>query len=79
MRDDGAVATPSPRGKQVKIEVDVWYDASTKRVHLASSDPDLGPKGLHTSFKPGSTPEARFLTLLGAHDKLPEGISPPAD
>lgn len=46
------MATPSARGQQAQLTVNVWFDRSTNRVHLASTDPDLGLKGLHTNIKP---------------------------
>jgi hypothetical protein len=70
--DDCGMAEPSVRGQQVRLTVDVWFDRGTKRVHLASTDPDLGPEGLHTNFKPGSTPDVRLRTMLAKYGKLPE-------
>jgi hypothetical protein len=67
------MAIPSAKGQQVQLTVDVWYDRSTKRVHIASSDPDLGPKGLHTNIKPGTTPDIRLREMLKLHGKLPDG------
>jgi hypothetical protein len=66
---DGGMARPSPNGRQVILEVRVWYDESTKRVHLSSTDPDLGPKGLHMNIKPGSTPDVRLRELLTMYGK----------
>jgi hypothetical protein len=63
------MAQPAPKGSQVILEVRVWYDESTSRVHLASTDPDLGPEGLHTSFKPGTTPDIRLRGLLARYGK----------
>lgn len=43
------MAIPSKRGQQVTISANVWYDDGTRRVHVTSTDPDLGPGGLHTT------------------------------
>lgn len=66
------MAEPSVKGQYVRLTVDVWYDRSTRCVHLASTDRDLGPKGLHTDFKPGSTEDLRLRTMLAKYSKLPE-------
>jgi hypothetical protein len=66
---DGGMARPSPNGRQVILEVRVWYDEGTSRVHLSSNDPDLGPKRLHTYIKPGSTADIRLRALLTKYGK----------
>ncbi|WP_328608951.1 hypothetical protein OG943_07470 [Amycolatopsis sp. NBC_00345] len=69
------MATPSPDGrKYVRLTVDIWYDAGTKRVHLNSSDPDLPKTGLATDFKPGTQADRNARALLARFGKLPDGV-----
>ena len=64
------MATPSEKGRQVQLTVNVFYDESTKRVHITSSDPDLGPKGLHTNLAPGSAADKAMRKVLALFGKL---------
>jgi hypothetical protein len=66
------MATPSEKGQQVRLEVNLWYDRSTKRVHLTSNDPDLPPEGIHTNLQPGSQADRSARALLAKFGKLPE-------
>jgi hypothetical protein len=66
------MAVPSEGSKHVRIEVDVWYDASTKRVHLTSNDPDLPQQGIILDLKPGSQADRSARALLAKFGKLPE-------
>lgn len=66
------MAIPSERGHQVTISVNVWYDPGTKRVHLTSNDPDLGPHGLHTALRPGLQADRQARRMLKKFGKLPE-------
>ena len=66
------MAIPSHKGKQVRLSVDIWYDSSTKRVHVTSNDPDLPPEGLHTNFRPGTQADRSARALLGKFGKLPD-------
>lgn len=66
------VATPSEKGKQVQITVNLWYDQSTKRVHLTSNDPDLPREGIHTNLKPGTQADRSARALLRKFGK-PDG------
>jgi hypothetical protein len=68
------VAIPSERGKQVRLEVNIWYDPGTKRVHLTSNDPDLPPEGISTNLKPGTQADRSARALLAKFGKLPEGV-----
>jgi hypothetical protein len=64
------MATPSPEGRRsIKIEVNLWWDEGTNRVHVTSNDPDLGPGGLSTNFKPGSQAERAAKAALTMHGK----------
>jgi len=67
------MATPSVKGKQVQLIVNVWYDPGTRRVHVTSNDPDLGPKGLSTNLKPNSQADRSARLMLAKHGKLPDG------
>lgn len=66
------MATPSKNGQQVQLMVNVWYDRSTKRVHLTSNDPDLPPAGLHTNLKPGTQADRSTRAMLAKFGKLPD-------
>ena len=66
------MAIPSKRGQQVTISVNVWYDGGTRRVHVTSTDPDLGPGGLHTTFKPGTQADRNVRAMLKKFGKLPD-------
>lgn len=68
------MAVPSEGGKYVKLEVQVWYDPSTKRVHLTSNDPDLPREGIHTNLRPGTQADRSARALLAKFGKLPEGV-----
>ena len=65
------MAIPSERGRQVIISVNVWYDPGTRRVHVTSTDRDLGPGGLHTTFKPGTQADRNVRAMLARLGKLP--------
>ena len=65
------MATPSEKGQYVKLAVQVWYDKSTKRVHLTSNDPDLPPGGLHTNLKPGTQADRNVRELLAKRSIAP--------
>ncbi|SDU17924.1 hypothetical protein [Jiangella alkaliphila] len=69
------MATPSENGKYVRLEVDIWYDPSTKRVHVTSNDPDLPPEGIHTNLKPGTQADRNARALLTKFGKLPAEAS----
>lgn len=58
------MAMPSKRGRQVTISVNLWYDPTTRRVHVTSTDPDLGPGGLHTNLKPGTQADRQVRAML---------------
>lgn len=66
------MAVPSAKGQQVQLTVNIWYDRSTKRVHLTSNDPDLPRQGIHTNFTPGSQADRSARALLAKFGKLPE-------
>ncbi|HYV29946.1 MAG TPA: hypothetical protein VEO53_02370 [Candidatus Binatia bacterium] len=64
------MATPSPAGRRsIKIEVNLWWDDDTNRVHVTSNDPDLGRGGLSTNFKPGSQAERAAKKALAKYGK----------
>jgi hypothetical protein len=63
------MATASAKGRQVKLTVNVFYDEGTKRVHVTSTDPDLGPKGLHTNLAPGSAADKAMRRILAQFGK----------
>ena len=65
----GGMATPSVKGRQVKLTINVFYDEGTRRVHLTSTDPDLGPKGLHTNLAPGSAADKAMRRILARFGK----------
>jgi hypothetical protein len=65
------MANPSQLGTQVRLSVDVWYDRSTKRVHITSNDPDLPSQGLHTNLQPGTQADRSARALLAKFGKLP--------
>lgn len=67
------MAIPSENGKYVKLEVNVWYDPSTKRVHITSNDPDLPKEGIHTNLRVGTQSDRSARALLAKFGKLPEG------
>lgn len=64
------MATPSERGTQVSLTVQIWYDRSTKSVHLTSNDPDLPKEGIHTDLRPGTQAD-RSARLARPFGKLP--------
>jgi len=68
------MATPSPTGSYVKLEVRLWYDSNTRRVHLTSNDPDLPREGIHTNLRPGTQADRSARALLAKFGKLPEGV-----
>jgi hypothetical protein len=68
------MAEVSENGQYVKVTVQVWYDRSTKRVHLTSNDPDLPKAGIHTNLKPGSQADRSAKALLAKFGELPEGV-----
>lgn len=70
------MATPSKSGQQVQLTVNVWYDRSTKRVHLTSNDADLPKEGLHTNLKPGTQADRSARAMLAKFGKLPEDAKP---
>jgi hypothetical protein len=63
------MATPSVKGRQVQIVVNIWYDESTHRVHMTSNDPDLPPGGIHTNFRPGTQVDRNARALLAKFGK----------
>ena len=65
------MAVSSERGRYVTLAVDVWYDPSTKRVHVTSDDRDL-PHELRTDLQPGTQADRCVRALLAKHGKLPE-------
>jgi hypothetical protein len=68
------MAIPSADGKKyVQLTVNIWYDASTKRVHLTCNDPDLPKTGISTNFKLGTQADRNARALLAKFGKLPEG------
>jgi hypothetical protein len=67
------MATPSPHGRSyVKLEVHLWWDPATKRVHLTSNDKDLPPEGISTNLRPGTQADRSARALLAKFGKLPE-------
>jgi hypothetical protein len=66
------MATPSERGKQVSLTVQLWYDPSTKRAHLTSNDSDLPKEGIHTNLKAGTQADRSARALLARFGKLPD-------
>ncbi|MEU2168052.1 hypothetical protein ACH47V_16045 [Micromonospora chersina] len=68
------MAEASENGRYVKLTVQLWYDPSTKRVHLTSNDPDLPKAGIHTNLKPGTQADSSARALLAKFGKLPEGV-----
>jgi hypothetical protein len=58
-------------GRQVRLSVNVWYDPSTKRVHVTSNDPDLPREGLCTNLKPGTQADRSARSMLRKFGKLP--------
>jgi hypothetical protein len=66
------LAEPSEKGKYVKVTMNLWYDARTKRVHLTSNDPDLPKQGISTNFAPGTQADRSARALLAKFGKLPE-------
>lgn len=69
------MATPAKNGRYVQLNVNLWYDSGTKRVHLTSSDPDLPKEGISTNLKPGSQADRSARVLLAKYGKLPDGVS----
>ncbi len=70
------MATPATNGRYVRLEFNVWYDASTRRVHITSNDPDLPPEGIHDNFRPGSAADRSARALLDRFGKLPPEAQP---
>lgn len=69
------MAQPSEAGRTyVRLTVDLWYDPSTKRVHLTSNDPDLPKGGIHTNLRPGTQADRNARALLAKFDKLPDEV-----
>lgn len=68
------MAIPTQSG--VKIEIEVWYDRSSRTITFSSNDHDLGPNGMIGSFRPGSAAENRARELLARLGKLSNGSQP---
>jgi hypothetical protein len=58
------MATLSPNGNYVKLEVNVWYDKKNKSVHITSNDGDLPGTKLHMSAKKGTQSDANLREML---------------
>ena len=65
------MAIAARRGAYVTVAVEIWYDAKTRSVHIASGDRDLPPEGLHTSIRPGTQADRSARALLAKFGKLP--------
>jgi hypothetical protein len=65
------MAVPA-NGRYVRVEMNVWYDVGTQRVHVTSADPDLAGR-FHDYIRPGTAADAVCRELLARHGKLPTG------
>lgn len=54
----------------VRVKIEIWYDADSRKITFSNVDGDFGPKGLIGSFIPGSAAEKRAQELLERHGKL---------
>ena len=63
------MAEPTTGGVRVMIEI--WYDAASRKITFSNVNDDFGPKGLIGSFIPGSAAEKRAEELLERSGKLP--------
>jgi hypothetical protein len=63
------MAEPTTGGVRVMIEI--WYDAASRKITFSNVNNDFGPKGLIGSFIPGSAAEKRAQELLERYGKLP--------
>ena len=60
----------STTGSYIVVPVNVWYDKSTKRIHLTTP----ASKKFHTDVQPGSSQHRQFKKLLEDAGKWPEGV-----
>jgi len=59
------------RSGGVRVVIEIWYDAESRKITFSNVDGDFGSKGLIGSFIPGSAAERQARELLERHGKMP--------